>query len=65
MPPHQQRVVTERDELTEKITRLAVFMDGEVFSGLPRDEQYRLHIQHGFMVAYCDVLEDRIDHFNK
>ena len=63
MQPHQERVVNELKELTEKRERLALFMGGGVFIGLPDPEQDRLHRQFNIMVQYEGVLQERIDHF--
>ena len=35
MQPYQERVVVERDELSEKLTKLRTFHGGAVFAGLP------------------------------
>lgn len=61
----QERVVQERDELMEKIQKLSLFFDTEVFKVLPKGEKYRLIQQHVFMVAYHDVLDERICNFPK
>lgn len=61
--PHQQRVVQERDELLEKVTKLHAFFSTELFSTLPHDEQFRLNTQFQFMQGYLSVLEERIGGF--
>jgi hypothetical protein len=63
MQPHQQRVVTERDELAEKLTKLNAFTGTAVFTGLPEAEQFRLTRQAGIMKDYLDILNDRINAF--
>lgn len=63
MQPHQQRVVTERDELAEKLTKLNSFIGGEIFNGLPADERVRLAKQAGLMKDYIDILNERIEAF--
>lgn len=65
MQPHQQRVVEELKELTEKLGRLSGFLAGGVFVGLPADEQRRLRRQLHIMQMYEDVLQERIEHFPK
>ncbi len=60
MQPHQQRVVDEKTELDEKLTKLATFLSTERFKSLPSDEQGRLSRQHYLMVQYSTVLHDRI-----
>lgn len=65
MAPHQERVVTEKAELDEKLTKLTAFttMQNQVFAGLPREEQARLIKQRGIMEQYSAVLGERIAAF--
>ena len=63
LQPHQQRVVDERAELDEKLSKLGVFFDSVIFSTLPADEQNRLREQHVVMQSYSAILEERIDAF--
>ena len=63
MQEFQERVVTEKAELDEKIDRLDTFRAGTVFPTLPSDEQDRLNKQLSFMRQYSGVLADRIAAF--
>ena len=63
MQPHQERVVTEKEELDMKIEKLDSFRAGEIFPTLPEDEQDRLNKQLSFMRQYSGVLADRIAAF--
>ncbi len=63
MPPHQERVVTERDELDEKLHKLEVFLQGTLYASLPEGEKTRLVMQQGFMAGYLQVLNERIAAF--
>ncbi len=64
MKPHEERVVTERSELAEKLSKLGEFIDSSpLFQKLPYDEQGRLKIQRFIMQQYSAVLLDRIDNF--
>ena len=63
MKPHQERVVQERKDLDEKITKLDEFIDGEIFKTLPKDEQDRLVAQSAAMTNYSDILHARISAF--
>ncbi len=63
MAPHQQRVVTEKEELDEKLTKLKAFFGTEIFAGLDDAEMERLQRQAGHMSAYSDVLGERIAAF--
>jgi hypothetical protein len=63
MQPHQERVVTEKNQLDEKIDKLDTFRAGTIFPTLPEDEQGRLNKQLSFMRSYSGVLADRIAAF--
>ena len=63
MSPFQERVVTEKTELDDKLTRLRPFLQGDVFRGLPADEQDRLTRQERVMTEYSGILADRIAAF--
>jgi len=55
MAPHQQRVVTEKEELDEKLAKLKAFLDDA--------EKERLQRQADHMNAYSGVLGERIAEF--
>lgn len=63
MAPHQERVIAERDELSEKLDKLRTFLTSMIFTSLPRDEQRRLTRQTLIMSDYLDVLDERIAAF--
>ena len=63
MSPHQERVVEEKAQLDEKLSKLVAFSEGPKFDSLPEDEQERLHKQAEYMQLYSDVLKDRIAAF--
>lgn len=63
LAPHQQRVVTEESELSEKLNKLEGFLLGSVYSQLPPAEQTRLSRQHLIMQLYAQVLAERITAF--
>ena len=67
MEPHQQRVVDELRDLSEKRDKLAIFVnaskDTGVFAKLEADEKARLYLQLSIMNDYVRVLEDRISAF--
>ena len=64
MEPHEQRVVKELKELTDKREKLAYFIAQHPrFKELPEAEQERLRRQFDIMVRYEGVLRERIDHF--
>lgn len=66
MAPHQERVVTEKRELDDKIAKLRAFttMQNVTFAGLPYAEQERLIRQRGIMEQYSTVLAERITAFS-
>lgn len=64
MEPHQQRVVDEKKELDDKISKLDSFIGTETFNlSVDRREQGRLKVQLGIMRAYSLILEERIAAF--
>ena len=60
MHPHQQRVVDEKSELSEK---LEAFIGGTIYADLPAAEQMRLSRQLLIMQLYEGVLSERISAF--
>ncbi len=63
MLPHQQRVVDELKELTDKYNKLSAFFEGPIFLTLTEQEQRRLNRQHTYMGLYIVVLTERIEAF--
>ena len=65
MQPHQERVVAEKTELDDKLTKLKSFEAGPIYRSLPEDEQKRLSSQADVMQQYSDILGQRIAAFPK
>ena len=63
MLPHQQRVVDEKTDLDEKLTKLLAFFQTDMFKSLLEAERSRLRNQARFMDGYSAVLEERIAAF--
>lgn len=63
LQPHQQRVVDERTDLNDKITKIHAFFKNEVFNGLPQEDQDLLNEQSQIMMNYSDILLKRINRF--
>lgn len=64
IPPHQQRVIDEKRELDERLTKLGDFIDGNAFfATLPASEQMDLKSQRTVMQTYSCILSDRIARF--
>jgi hypothetical protein len=63
MQAHQQRVIQEEADLSDKIDRLIVFTKQSVFESLPQSEQNLLREQLDYMTQYHDVLKRRVQIF--
>lgn len=63
MQPYQQRVIDEKNELDEKLTKLRKFLATDQFRILPEDERRRLVRQCEIMGEYSLVLRQRITAF--
>lgn len=63
LAPYQQRVITERDELCGKLSKLNQFLKGETFKALSEAERARLTRQSFYMGLYAKVLDERIAAF--
>lgn len=64
MQPHQERVVTESDELRDRLTKLTAFISqSPVFKTLEASDQELLRRQRSHMGDYLDVLGERIARF--
>lgn len=59
----QQRVVDEKKDLDEKISKLKAFFDTKVFNDLPLEDQSLLYRQYNVMRPYQQVLAERIAKF--
>lgn len=60
LEPHHQRIYAERAQLCDRITKLVTFIGKETFLSLHVDEQDRMHRQVDCMMAYRQVLDDRL-----
>lgn len=66
MQPHQERVITEKDELDKKINSLSSFIgQNAVFQSLDEAEKGRLETQLVVMREYSDILGERIENFGR
>ena len=63
MQPFQQRVVDEKKELDDKLSKLIPFLISETFKAVPPAEQARLIKQSDIMKEYSEVLGERIAEF--
>ena len=60
-----ERMIIEKDELQDKVTKLENFVNGEKFKELRGMEQVYLKEQLSFMRGYLSVLRQRINFYNK
>lgn len=63
LQPHEIRVVQERNELMEKITKLHDFMNRGFYQTLDKETQDNFEEQETLMKKYADVLLKRINRF--
>lgn len=65
LAPHQQRVVQEKKELDEKLSKLSAFIDSPNFTITVNDENEiaRLVCQEEIMKDYSEILAERIAAF--
>lgn len=63
LEPHEVRVVQERTELVEKITKLHQFMSSDSYSTLKELDKINLVRQEQAMITYSEVLLERINSF--
>ena len=61
--PHQQRVVDELADLSEKLDKLTAFFKTEIFKGMRLAERSLLLRQHNAMFQYVEILKERISLF--
>ena len=65
MLPHQERVITEKNELDAKIKALIGFFDTVTFQSLHATDQYLLSEQYQHMKEYSITLDLRIKRFTQ
>lgn len=57
---HVKRMELELRELSQRVAKLKAFLGTETFLSLAEIDQHDLREQYGFMTAYADKLEDRL-----
>jgi hypothetical protein len=64
MEPHQERVVKEKEELDDKLTKLEIFVStNKIFNTLSDEDKQLLTDQYETMEKYSLILEKRINRF--
>jgi hypothetical protein len=61
--PHEERVIAEEKDVSEKLSKLSAFLHGKVFATLLIEDQKLLEEQYVYMLAYAAVLRRRIARF--
>ncbi len=64
MQPHEERVVVEKRELDEKLSKLREFRMGKIYSTLDPVDRALLESQEGAMSKYAEILGRRIERFH-
>jgi len=62
-PPHQQRVIAEREARSAEYERLRAFVNGGVFAKLSGEERGLLKAQVKCMGEFVNILDRRISLF--
>lgn len=62
MEAYQERVIEEKKQLDERLTKLIAFLDN-AGRRVPPDELHRLGEQREVMLKYSSILADRITNF--
>ena len=65
LQPYQQRVVTEKADLDERLGRLLAFFQTPSFEFMAETERSRLRNQARFMEGYSAALKERIAAFGE
>lgn len=63
LQPYQERVIAERDGLSEKIDKLRTFVNSAASMRVSGTEGVLLMRQYTVMAAYLDILNERIAAF--
>lgn len=58
--PHAQRVIDEKRELDERLTKLTAFLDSEGSRKLGKRDQQLMRMQQDAMAIYSHVLGERL-----
>ena len=61
LPTFIQRLIEEKDQLADRVTKLRAFTDTDGFKKLDVTDQYLLHEQLNHMNIYLSILVRRLD----
>lgn len=65
MLPHEDRMLSEENELSAKVRRLTTFINGPLTDQLSGEDVSLMESQKKHMESYLQVLRDRIDRFQR
>lgn len=63
LKPHEERILAERGELSDRLGKLNAFIDGAGFVALAETDRDLLVRQRSYMTAYLGVLSLRVARF--
>lgn len=63
--PYQQRVIQEKSDLDDKLSKLDAFVRTDLFVSLSAEERRRLYRQLSLMEQYSSILGERIAAFSE
>ena len=63
MDSYKTRLCLEHDELSQKIEKLAIFVDGKIYPTIPGSERELLYKQLKVMRQLNGILQTRIDSY--
>jgi len=65
MEDYQKRVIEEAKELSEKLSKLVLFLGTSVAAALPHEQRRHLKRQSEVMLEYLSILNVRMGEFDK
>lgn len=64
MPEFITRLIAERDQLKDRLTKLQDFLKSDKFKSVDQIQQSLMIDQEYYMKGYLDVLEKRLNNLN-
>lgn len=61
LPPHVQRVIGEKAQLDDRLSKLSAFLKTPAFGDLPAKSQKLMEAQAKTMAEYSEVLKQRLE----
>jgi len=61
LPPHVQRVIGEKAQLDDRLSKLSAFLQTPAFKDLPAKSQKLMEAQAKTMAEYSEVLKQRLE----